>query len=531
MPDHDQDGDRPTTGLDAAVATGLTELVARRWLTQDGARPEKVARRHAAGGRTARENIAALVDAGSFVEYGRFVTAAQERRRDLDDLVVSTPADGLVAGTAKVNGHLVGSRAACAVLSYDYLVMAGTQGMRGHHKSDRLIELIERMRLPAVFFTEGGGGRPGDTDYPVVSALDVGSFALWARLSGVVPRIAVVSGRCFAGNAAIAGCSDLIVATRSSNLGMAGPAMISGGGLGEVSPEEIGPIDVQARNGVVDVEAEDEAEAVEVTKALLSYFQGDLATWEHDDQTTLRDALPARDQEAFDVRPVVETLADSGTTLFLRERFAPELVTALVRLEGRAVGVIANQSTHMAGAITSNASDKAARFLQLCDSFGLPVLSLVDTPGFMVGPAAEETALVRHTSRLMVAGARLAVPLVGVVLRRGYGLGAQAMLGGSTHQPLLTIAWPGAHLGPMGLEGAVRLAMRAELAAIEDPVERERTVQELTDAYRSHAKALNAARVFEIDDVVDPAETRALVAATFAAAGPSTGSGRPVDTW
>ena len=515
-------------------ASGLEELRRRRALTEDSARPEKVARRHAAGGRTARENIADLVDDGSFVEYGRFATAAQEQRRSVDELIRTTPADGLVGGTATVNRDLFGDRAGCGVLSYDYLVMAGTQGMRGHHKSDRLIGLLERLRLPAVFFAEGGGGRPGDTDYPLVSALDVDSFALWARLSGVVPRVAVVAGRCFAGNAVIAGCSDLIVATRNSNLGMAGPAMIAGGGLGHFEPEEIGPIGVQTRNGVVDVEVADEAEAVRVTKTLVGYFQGRLTEWTAPDQTLLRATLPERERQAFDVRPVVSTLADEGTVTFLREKFAPELVTALGRIEGRTVGFVANQSLHMAGAITSDAADKAARFLQLCDSFGFPVVSLVDTPGMMVGPDAEATGLVRHSSRLLVAGARLQVPLVGVVVRRGYGLGAQAMLGGSTHQPLLTIAWPDAHLGPMGLEGAVRLAMRNELDAIEDAAERERTVQELTAAYRDHAKALNAARMFEIDDVVDPADTRALVAATLAAAAGQTGirgSGRPVDTW
>jgi acetyl-CoA carboxylase carboxyltransferase component len=509
----------------------LLEVLARRALTQDEARADRVAARHATGGRTARENIADLVDEGSFVEYGRFVTAGQEQRRELAELVTQTPADGLVAGTARVNGALFGDRSACAVLSYDYLVMAGTQGMRGHHKSDRLIALIERLGLPAVFFTEGGGGRPGDTDYPVVSALDVESFALWARLSGVVPRIAVVAGRCFAGNAVIAGCSDLIVATRNSNLGMAGPAMIAGGGLGHFAAEEIGPIGVQSVNGVVDVEVEDEAEAVAVTKRLLGYFQGDLAAGHASDQTAMREVVPEREREAFDVRPVVALLADEGSVTFLREKFAAELVTALARIDGRVVGIVANQSTHMAGALTSEASDKAARFLQLCDAFGFPVVSLVDTPGFMVGPEVEATGLVRHASRLLVAGARLTVPLVGVVLRRGYGLGAQAMLGGSTHQPVLTVAWPDAHLGPMGLEGAVRLAMRRDLEAIPDEHERERTVREATAAYREHAKALNAARVFEIDDVIDPAETRAVVAATLSAAGPRRGSGRPVDTW
>jgi acetyl-CoA carboxylase carboxyltransferase component len=494
------------------IRPDLLEVLARRALTEDAARPEAVEKRHAAGGRTARENIADLVDEGSFVEYGRFVTAAQEQRRGLEDLLASTPADGLVGGTATVNGL------PCAVLSYDYLVLAGTQGMRGHRKSDRLIGLIEKLRLPAVFFAEGGGGRPGDTDIQVVSALDVPSFALWARLSGVVPRIAVVAGRCFAGNAVIAGCSDLIVATRSSNLGMAGPAMVAGGGLGQFEPEEIGPIDVQTANGVVDVAVEDEEEAVEVARQLLGYFQGSVPDWTAPDQSPLRDAVPERERLAYDLRPIIETLVDEDSAIFLREEFAPELVTALARIEGRPVGLIGNQTLHMAGAITADAGDKGARFLRLCDAFGIPVISLVDTPGMMVGPEAEETGLVRRTSELLIAGARLTVPLIGVVLRRGYGLGAQAMLGGSTHEPLLTVAWPGAHLGPMGLEGAVRLALRKELEAIEDPEERERTVQEMTATYQEHAKALNAARLFEIDDVIDPAETRGVIALTLAAA-------------
>jgi acetyl-CoA carboxylase carboxyltransferase component len=511
----------------------LAELLARRALTEDAARAEAVDRRHAGGGRTARENVADLVDPGSFVEYGRFAIAAQRGRRQVEDLIERTPADGLIGGTARVNGELFGERAACAVLSYDYTVLAGTQGALGHRKKDRLFELIERMRLPTVFYAEGGGGRPGDTDYPVVSALDTRAFALWAKLSGLVPRIAVVAGRCFAGNAVIAGCADLIVATENSSLGMGGPAMIEGGGLGKVDPDEVGPIEMQAGNGVVDVVVADEAEATAVTKRLLGYFQGATPPGEELDQTSLRGAIPARARRAYDVRPVVETLADQGSVSFLRARFAPELVTALARIEGRPLGIIANDSRHVAGAITSDASDKAARFLQLCDNFGLPVVSLVDTPGFMVGPGAEATGLVRHASRLLVAGAALRVPLVAVVLRRGYGLGAQAMVGGSLHEPLLTVAWPSAHLGPMGLEGAVRLALRKELEAIGDETEREQRVRDLTAAAEENAKALNAAALFELDDVIDPAETRSLIAATLAAAGPADGfgGGRFVDTW
>jgi acetyl-CoA carboxylase carboxyltransferase component len=506
----------------------LQELLARRALTHDEARPDAVVKRHGQGGRTARENLDDLVDEGSFVEYGRFAIAAQRQRRELQDLIERTPADGLIAGTARVNGE------PCAVLSYDYTVLAGTQGYLGHRKKDRLFELIERMRLPTIFFAEGGGGRPGDTDYPVVSALDTRAFALWAKLSGLVPRIAVVKGRCFAGNAVIAGCSDLIVATEDSSIGMGGPAMIAGGGLGDVHPDEVGPSDVQVRNGVIDVLVADEAEAVAVTKKLLAYFQGSVDNFDAPDQAGLRDLVPERERRAYKVQPIVETLADAGSVTFLRERFAPEMVTALARIEGRSVGVIANNTMHMAGAVTGDAANKAARFMQLCDAFGLPIVSLVDTPGYMVGPDAEATGLVRQASRLLVAGAALNVPLAAVILRRGYGLGAQAMVAGSLHEPLLTVAWPSAHLGPMGLEGAVRLGLRKELEAIEDDDEREQRVREVTAIAQENAKAINAAQLFELDDVIDPAETRRLIAATFAAATqpevPPHGH-RFVDTW
>jgi acetyl-CoA carboxylase carboxyltransferase component len=512
----------------------LAEILRRRALTEDAARPDAVEKRHARGGRTARENVADLVDPGSFVEYGRFAIAPQRQRRELQDLIERTPADGLVAGTARVNGDVFDDeRAACAVLSYDYTVLAGTQGALGHLKKDRLFELIERMRLPTVFLAEGGGGRPGDTDYPQVSALHVRAFALWARLSGLVPRIAIVKGRCFAGNAVIAGCSDLIVATEDASIGMGGPAMIAGGGLGEVDPDDVGPIEMQAPNGVVDLVVADEQEAVAVTKRLLGYFQGPVPAGSAPDQTLLRDLVPERERRAYRVHPIVETLADEGTAIFLRERFAPELTTALLRIEGRPLGLIANNTMHMAGAITSEGADKAARFMQLCDAFGLPIVSLVDTPGMMVGPKAEATGLVRHTSRLLVAGAALSVPFVAVVLRRGYGLGAQAMVGGSLHEPLLTVAWPSAHLGPMGLEGAVRLGLRKELEAIADEAAREQGVREVTAAAQENAKAINAAMLFELDDVIDPAETRSLIASTLAAAsGPRQPHGhRFVDTW
>ena len=508
-----------------SIRPELLEVLARRALTEDSARPEAVEKLHARGGRTARENLAALVDEGSFVEYGRFVTAAQAQRRPLDELLDRSVADGIVGGLATIDGHQV------AVLSYDYLVMAGTQGMRGHRKTDRLIDVIERLGLPTVFFAAGGGGRPGDTDIPLVSALDVTTFAAWARLSGRVPRIAVVEDNCFAGNAVIAGCSDLIVATERASLGMGGPAMIAGGGLGDVAAADVGPIEVMEANGVVDVTTDD---AIGTTQRLLSYFLGRSDDWTAPDQSPLRDAVPEGERTAYELLPIVETICDEDSVTVLRPAFAPELLTALGRVEGRTVGILGNDTRHWAGAITADAGDKAARFLQLCDAHGFPVVSLVDTPGMMVGADAERTGLVRHTSRLLVAAARMEVPLIGVVLRRGYGLGAQAMLGGSTHEPLMTLAWPGAHLGAMGLEGAVRLSMRRELEAIEDEEQREARVRELTAYAQASSTALEVARVFEIDDVIDPAETRGVLARLLDAAdrdGGLTGSGRPVDTW
>ncbi len=517
-----------------ATRDDLAVVRARRAATRDEARPEAVERRHAAGGRTARENVDDLVDPGSFVEYGALAIAAQRGRRELQELIERTPADGLVAGTARINGELFGEDSACAVLSYDYTVLAGTQGALGHRKKDRLFELIERMRLPTVFFAEGGGGRPGDVDYPVVSALDTRAFALWAGLSGLVPRIAVVAGRCFAGNAVIAGCSDLIVATENVSLGMGGPAMIEGGGLGAVAPDDVGPIEMQTGNGVIDVAVADEAEATAVTKRLLSYFQGRTPPGEEPDQGRLRELVPERRRRAYEVAPVIETLADTESVTYLRQRFAPEMVTAMARIEGRPLGIVANNTMMMAGAITSAGADKAARFMQLCDAFGLPVLSLVDTPGMMVGPEAEATGLVRHCCRLLVTGAALRVPLVAVVLRRGYGLGAQAMVAGSLHEPLLTVGWPTAELGPMGLEGAVKLGFRRELDQIADEAERKQRVRELTAAAEANAKALNAATLFELDDVIDPAETRRLIASTLAAAAGAEPPPRDrgfVDTW
>ncbi|WP_405641334.1 carboxyl transferase domain-containing protein [Streptomyces sp. NBC_00019] len=504
----------------------LAEVRHRHSFGLDENRPEAVAKRHALGRRTARENIEDLCDAGSFTEFGALAVAAQRRRRSLDDLIRSTPADGMVTGTARVGDE------PCVVMSYDYTVLAGTQGLQNHRKTDRMLELAEERRLPVVLFAEGGGGRPGDTDTTAVAGLDVTTFQRMGRLSGLVPLVGVVSGRCFAGNAALLGCCDVVIATPEASIGMGGPAMIEGGGLGVYRPEEVGPLSVQVPNGVVDIAAADEAEAVRVARRYLSYFQGPQGSWEAPDQRLLRHAIPENRRRAYDVRAVVRGLADSGSVLELRAGFGIGVLTSLVRIEGRPLGLIASNPAHLGGAIDRDAADKTARFLQLCDAFGLPVVSLCDTPGFMVGPDAERTATVRHFARLFVTGANLRVPLVSLVLRKAYGLGAMAMMGGSTRAPLATAAWPSGEFGGMGLEGAVRLGYRKELAAITDPVERTRTFEARVAELYERGKAVNTAAALEIDAVIDPAGSRDwILAALQRCPVPQPGHRPFVDTW
>jgi acetyl-CoA carboxylase carboxyltransferase component len=514
----------------------LAEVLERHAVTLDAARPDAVARRRATGQRTVRENIDDLCDEGTFVEYAPLVIAAQRRRRSVEDLIARTPADGLVCGLARVNGHLFDDEASrCIVMSYDYTVLAGTQGMQNHRKKDRMFELAAKLRLPLVIFTEGGGGRPGDTDASGVAGLDVMAFNLFAKLSGLVPLVGINSGRCFAGNAALLGCCDVVIATRDSTIGMGGPAMIEGGGLGVVTPEEIGPIDVHVANGVVDVEVADEAEAVSVAKKYLSYFQGTTTAWTCADQRLLRSVIPAKRVKAYEVRDVIYALADTGSVLELRRGFGLGMITALVRIEGHPMGLIANNPSHLAGAIDSPGADKAARFMQLCDAFDLPVLSLCDTPGIMVGPEVEKTGLVRHAARMFVTGANLEVPTFTIVLRKAYGLGAQAMAAGSFKAPVFAVSWPTGEFGGMGLEGAVKLGYRKELEAIEDKIERQRVFEEMVEASYTRGKAVNTASHFEIDDVIDPAESRRWITSALASMPPRearTGKKRPaIDTW
>lgn len=501
-----------------AERTDLKKLQDRLAFTHDAQRPDAVAKRHALGLRTARENIADLCDPGSFVEYGALAVAAQSRRRSAEDLMRNTPADGMVTGIACVNGQRV------VVMAYDFTVLAGTQGMRNHQKTDRMLGVALHHHLPVVLFAEGGGGRPGDVDVAIVAGLNLATFASFARLNGRVPVVGVVAGRCFAGNAALLGCCDVIIATRGSNIGMGGPAMVEGGGLGVFKPEQIGPSDVQHNNGVIDVLVDDEVQAVAAARHYLSFFQGLTQTWQAPPAQALRHVVPENRLRVYDTRAAMQGIADEGSLLMLRTGFGVGIHTALARMAGRPVGIMANNPLHLGGAIDADAADKAARFMQLCNAHALPMVSLVDTPGFMVGPDTEATAQVRHVSRLFVAAAHLRVPLLSVVLRKGYGLGAMAMTGGGFHETLATVAWPTGEFGGMGLEGAVRLGYRKELEAVPEGPEREALFAQLLAQQYDNGSAIHMAATLEIDAVIDPADTR-----EWLLAGLQAGRVKPVD--
>lgn len=500
----------------------LAQLRERLARTQDEERAQARDKRHGKGYRTARENVADLVDDGSFQEYGQMAVAAQRSRRDYLDLQSSTAADGIITGTCTINAEAVGDEAGRAgIIVNDYSVLAGTQGFFHHRKLDRICELAMEQKFPLVMYTEGGGGRPGDTDVTTqIAGLNIKSFGTWAALSGVVPRIAVNNGYCFAGNAALFGCADFTIATRSSWIGMAGPAMIEGGGLGTFAPTDIGPIDVQEKNGVVDIVANDEAHATALAKQLLSYFQGDVQEWETVDQEGLREAIPEDRRWAYPVRRVIETVADTGSFLELQRIYGRSIITGFIRLEGRPVALIANDCQQMGGAIDAQAAEKAARFLQICNAFNLPILSFTDTPGFMVGPDSETQAAVRRMSSLFIAGAKLKSPLVAIFLRKGYGLGAMAMTAGSFVAPVYAASWPTGEFGGMGLEGAVRLGFKKELDAEKDLASREKLFDSLVARMYEIGKASEAASYLEIDAVIDPAHTRAVVLRAFAASAP-----------
>lgn len=528
-------GEDTTTDLDH-IRPDLQEVYDRHAAGKDSSRPEAVAKRHARGNRTARENVEDLCDEGTFVEYGTTVIAAQRRRRSIEDLIKNTSGDGMVCGLGHINGHLFpDTESRAMIMSYDYMVLAGTQGSKNHAKKDRMFEVAEQYRLPTVLYAEGGGGRPGDTDVSGVAGLDCWAFTYFARLSGLVPLVGITNGRCFAGNAVLLACCDVIIATEDSNIGVGGPAMIEGGGLGVFKPEEVGPMDVQVPNGVVDLLVKDEAEATAVAKQYLSYFQGRTDSWEAPDKRELRFAVPENRLRYYDMRDVIKGIADIDSVLEIRKSWGDGIITSFARIEGRPMGIIANNPGHLAGAIDSEGADKGTRFMQLCDAFDLPILFLCDCPGIMVGPESERTALVRHAGRMFVTAANINVPFFTIVTRKAYGLGAQAMAGGSFKAPLFCVSWPTGEFGGMGLEGAVKLGYRKELEAIEDPAARVEKYEEMVAGMYERGKAANAASHFEFDDVIDPADSRHWIMGALRSVPPTPPRAhkkRPnIDTW
>lgn len=521
-PENKTDGDQ--------IRPELAELIKRHSFGLDENRPDAVERRLKKNQRTARANVEDLCDPGSFIEYGALAIAAQRNRRSEEDLIARTPTDGLIAGLGSINGSLFGEeKSRCLVMAYDYTVLAGTQGFFNHKKMDRMLRLAHQQGIPLILFAEGGGGRPGDVDAQGmrVAGLDLSTFAEFGGYSGVAPMVGIVSGPCFAGNAALLGCCDIIIAAKNSNIGMGGPVMIEGGGLGVFRPQDVGPIDVQTKNGVVDIAVADDVEAVAVAKKYLSYFQGEVSNWEAPDQTKLRKLIPENRRRVYDMRLVIKTLADVDSFLELRPDYGSGMITGFIRIEGKPFGLIANNCRHQAGAIEAEGADKAARLMQICDTHGLPILALVDTPGFMVGPDIETRAQVRHVCRMFVIGSHLSVPYFSVLTRRGYGLGAMAMTKGGFHEPVFSAAWPTGEFGAMGQEGAVKKGFEKQLNAIEDPAEREALFNKLLDQRYERGKAINVASYLEIDAVIDPADTRRWILKGLMSAPPKTKPSRP----
>jgi len=491
----------------------LIELHKRLSKTLDEERNAAREKRHAKGYRTARENLEDLVDENSFVEYGQLAIAAQKSRRELDELRTETAADGIITGFGKVNSEILDDKKSLsAIIINDYSVLAGTQGYYHHKKLDRICETAEKQNLPVIMYTEGGGGRPGDTDVHVQFAgLQIPSFSNWAKLKGKSIRIAVNNGYCFAGNAALFGTADFCISTKESWLGMAGPAMIEGGGLGKVDPKDIGPAEEQEKLGVIDYLAKDEEDATRFTKKLLSYFQGETKEWDAKDQSILRNLIPENRRMAYSVRDIIETLADKDSFLELRKAYGRSVITGFMRLEGKPIALIANDCQHLGGAVDATSAEKAGQFISICNEHKIPIVSLADTPGFMVGVESEREGAVRKMGSLFNSGANISVPLVAIFLRKGYGLGAMAMVGGSFYIPIFTASWPTGEFGGMGLEGAVKLGYKKELEAIEDEQEREALYTKLVQKMYDSGRALEAATQLEIDAVIDPAETRSII--------------------
>jgi acetyl-CoA carboxylase carboxyltransferase component len=494
--------DAPTTGLLRPLAE---DLAARRAQIKQGGGPEKIARQHAADKLTARERLALLIDAGTFVELGIHGRPHfSQRAMDGKDAA----ADGVITGYGKVNGRL------CAVAAYDFTVMAGSMGMTGEIKVTRLRELALTQRVPMIWLLDSAGARIQEA----VGSLFAGSGHLFREevvMSGVVPQVAALMGPCAAGTAYIPGLADFVPMVRGrGSMALAGPHLVRAAVGEDVSQEELGGSRVHCRrSGVGDLEVADDPECIEAIKQYLSYFPS------HCEQAAplapcgdpvdrgdeeLLDVLPDSNRKPYDMYEVIRRIVDGGTYFDLKPQWAKTIITCLARFGGRPAGIVANQPKQLGGILDNDSADKAARFINLCNAFGIPLVYLMDVPGFMVGTKVEQQGIIRHGAKMLYATANATVPKVTVVLRKAYGAGYYVMCG-RAYEPDLIVAWPSAEISVMGPEGAVEIIFRKQVEEAEDPAAKRR---ELIEGFRQIIDVYIAAGNDLIDDVIDPRETR-----------------------
>jgi acetyl-CoA carboxylase carboxyltransferase component len=486
----------------------LKAIEAQRLRGMDAGRPEAIAKQHAAGKRTVRERVAQLADAGSFIEFGALVTP--------DPLTVGEafhPADGVVAGTARVEGRPV------AISGADYTVMGGSSGHAGRSKTARAIRLALDHGMPYVMLADGGGHRIQEgLDSRRFAAVET-NFQELVQLSGWAPTCAAMMGPGFAGPSNNAALADFIVMVRgTSSMGIAGPALVKAATGADVDKKTFGGADAQAdQNGIADLAVDTDADALVAIRRYLSYFPSNARQppplGPTDDPFDRRDAelltlVPENSRRAYDVRRVIRAVVDRDSDFELKPSYARNVVTCLARLGGRSVGIIANQPSHLAGTLDAAACEKVAHFISVCDAFGLPLVFMVDIPGFLVGEAAERSGLAKRSARIVYELGRATVPRLSVVLRKGYGLGFIAMNGGHGFGADLTVAWPTAEICAMSIEGAVDVAFKHEVNAAPDPAARR---AEMIAEHRSRVSPLRAAQGFGVDDIIDPRDTRPLL--------------------
>lgn len=490
------------------------ELRRRRELVEDAGRPGAIERQHELGKLSARERIVRLVDDGRFREFGALVDAARGAPGQ-EQLVA--PADGVVTGIGDIDGRPT------AIMSFDFTVFGGSNGTAGGLKVARCCERARHDGMPLIMLLDGGGHRiqEGLDSHHFAHGFSV--FQQMVDLSGYVPVVAVMLGPGFAGPSNFAALADFVVMVRGmSTMGIAGPALVRAATGERLSKEELGGADVQARLGVTDLAVDTEHEALDAVRVFLGYLPSNTGLAPPSDQafapragTDISTLVPADTSQAYDVYRVVEALADGDSVYELKSEHAPNVVTSLVRLGGRPVGVVANQPLHLGGALDSPACEKAAHFISLCDAFGVPLLFLIDVPGFLVGAESAATQLARRSGRLLFELGQATVARFSVVLRKGYGAAYIAMAGGRSFSADLALAWPTAEICAMSVEGAVDVAYRREVEAAEDPAARR---AELIDGFRAQIGPFLAAQGFGIDEVIDPVETRPVLLDALAGA-------------